>query len=74
MLKFIIFSGLMCVRPQSLAEEQAALLEAQRQAQRQAEREAEREAQLEQERELERQRIRDLQLAQYCGCAKCQVR
>lgn len=63
-------------RTSRVLEEQAAVLEAQREAQleaqRQAQREAEREAQL--ERDLERQRLRELQLAQYCGCAKCQVR
>ncbi|ROT66203.1 hypothetical protein C7M84_015798 [Penaeus vannamei] len=61
-------------RTSRVLEEQAAVLEAQREAQleaqRQAQREAEREAQL--ERDLERQRLRELQLAQYCGCAKCQ--
>lgn len=61
-----------------MLEEQAAVLEAQREAQleaqRQAQREAQREAQLERERDMERQRLRELQLAQYCGCAKCQVR
>ncbi|XP_050700364.1 pre-mRNA 3'-end-processing factor FIP1-like, partial [Eriocheir sinensis] len=60
--------GILTSRPSRVLEEQAAVLEAQREAQRQARREA----QLEQERDMERQRIRELQLAQYCGCAKCQ--
>nr|XP_045619760.1 hormone receptor 4-like [Procambarus clarkii] len=68
--------GLLASRSSRVLEEQAAVLEAQREAQveaqRQAQREAQREAQLERERDMERQRLRELQLAQYCGCAKCQ--
>ncbi|XP_068219417.1 sericin-2-like [Palaemon carinicauda] len=67
-------------RSSRVLEEQAAILEAQREAQleaqrlaqRDAQREAQREAQLELDRDMERQRLRELQLAQYCGCAKCQ--
>lgn len=70
--------GVLTSRNSRVLEEQAAVLEAQREAQleaqRQAQREAQREAQLERERDMERQRLRELQLAQYCGCAKCQVR
>lgn len=63
-------------RSSRVLEEQAAVLEAQREAQvesqRLAQRDAQREAQIELERDMERQRLRELQLAQYCGCAKCQ--
>ncbi|XP_042220421.1 uncharacterized protein DDB_G0271670-like isoform X1 [Homarus americanus] len=68
--------GSLTIRNSRVLEEQAAVLEAQREAQieaqRQAQRDAQREAQLERERDMERQRLREIQLAQYCGCAKCQ--